>query len=161
MIVDLIAFSVFLAGLMGIGVILFRKVPVLVELPETASSPFTWQGFFLKTGKGTFLALKNFFERIADLHLVKKLVHRLKTSAKAKSLFIKIKESALVKKLTPSKKFSFEIFLQKILSKVRVLVLKIDHKTSNWLQALRERAKKRSSLEKDNYWKKLKNLTKK
>lgn len=161
MLVDLIAFSAFLAGLIGVGVILFRKIPVLVELPETVSSPFTWQGFFLKTGKGTFSALKNFFEMIADLRLVKKLVHRIKTSDKAKSLFVKIKESALVRKLTPSKKFSFEILLQKILSKVRVLVLKIDHKTSTWLQTLRERAKKRSSLEKDNYWKKLKKLTKK
>ncbi|MCX6760868.1 MAG: hypothetical protein NTZ84_02090 [Candidatus Nealsonbacteria bacterium] len=161
MIVDIIAFSVFLAGLMGIGVILFRKVPVLVELPETASSYFTWQGFFLKTGKGTFLALKNFFKRIADMHLVKSLVHKIKTSAKAKDLFEKLKGSTLVRKLTPSKRFSLETLLQKILSKVRVLVLKIDHKTSNWLQTLRERAKKRSTLEKDNYWKKLKNLTKK
>jgi hypothetical protein len=161
MLVDLIAFSVFLAGLTGIGVILFRKIPVLVELPETASSPFTWQGFFLKTGKGAFLALKNFFERIAELPLIKRLVYKIKTSAKAKYLFEKLKGSTLVKKLTPSKKFSLETLLQKILSKVRVLVLKIDHKTSNWLQTLRERAKKRSSLEKDNYWKKLKNLTKK
>jgi len=161
MIVDLTAFSVFLAGLLGIGVILFRKIPVLVELPETASSPFTWQGFFLKTGKDALSGLKNIFRRIAELPLVKKLVHILKTSAKAKNLFERIKESALVKKLTPSKKFSFEILLQKILSKVRVLVLKIDHKTSTWLQALRERAKKRNSLEKDNYWKKLKKLTRK
>jgi hypothetical protein len=161
MIADMIAFSVFLAGLTGIGAILFRKVPVLVELPETSSSSFTWQGFFLKTGKETFLALRNFFKRISELHLVQSLIHRIKTSAKAKNLFEKLKGSFLVKKLTPSKKFSLEMMLQKILSKVRVLVLKIDHKTSNWLQALRERAKRKSTVEKDNYWKKLKNLTKK
>ena len=161
MLVDIIALSVFLAGLMGIGVLSFRKIPVLVELPETASSSFTWQGFFLKTGKNTFSSLDNFFKRIAELSLVKRLVHKIKTSAKAKGLFERLKGSALVKKLTPSKKFSLEMLLQKILSKVRVLVLKIDHKTSNWLQTLRERAKKRSSLEKDNYWKKFKNLTKK
>jgi hypothetical protein len=146
---------------MGVGVILFRKVPVLVELPETISSPFTWQGFFLNAGKGTLSVLNNFFKKIAEIPLVKKLIYKIKTSAKAKDLFERMKESTLVKKLTPSKKFSLEILLQKILSKVRVLVLKIDHKTSNWLQTLRERAKKRSTLEKDNYWKKLKNLTKK
>jgi hypothetical protein len=161
MIIDLIAFSVFLVGLMGIGVILLRKVPVLVELPETSSSSFTWQGFFLKTGKGVISILETFFKKISELPLVKKLVQTIKTSAKAKDLFEKFKESALVKKLTPSKNFSLELLLQKILSKVRVLVLKIDHKTSTWLQMLRERAKRKNTLEKDNYWKRLKKFTKK
>jgi hypothetical protein len=41
------------------------------------------------------------------------------------------------------------------------LVLKIDHKTSHWLQQLRERAKKKASAEKDDYWQKLKKMTKK
>jgi len=161
MIVDLIAFSVFLVSLIGMGVIVLRKIPVLVELPEIASAPFSWQGFFIKTGKGTLSAIRNFFRRIGDIPLIKSLIHRIKTSARAKDLLESFKESALVKRLTPSKKFSLELLLQKILSKVRVLVLKIDHMTSNWLQALRERAKKRSTLEKDNYWKKLKKLTKK
>ena len=93
--------------------------------------------------------------------MVKALVNMLKSSAKAKNLLVRIKESALVKKFTPTKKFSIELLLQKILSKVRVFILKIDHKTSNWLQALRERAKKKSTVEKDNYWKKLKKLTRK
>jgi len=61
-----------------------RKVPVLVELPETASV-FTWQGFFLKTGKGTISLVRNFFIWIANLSLVRALVNMLKSSAKART----------------------------------------------------------------------------
>lgn len=160
MILDLIAFSVFLAGFIGMSAIALRKAPALAELPETASS-FTWRGFLINTGKGTFSLVRAVIVRIGEIPLVKGLINMLRTSAKAKNLLDKVKESALVKKLTPPKNFSPELLLQKILSKVRVLVLKMDHKTSTWLQALRERAKRRSTIEKDNYWKKLKKFTRK
>ena len=66
-----------------------------------------------------------------------------------------------IKKIGPLRSFSFEIFLQKILSKIRILSLKTDNKTFNWLQKLREKAKKNKSKENDNYWEKLKKSTKK
>lgn len=71
-----------------------------------------------------------------------------------KELLIKIKN------LLPLRDFSFEIFLQKILSKIRILTLKTDSKTSNWLQKLRERTQKKKFGENDNYWEKVKKSTK-
>lgn len=52
------------------------------------------------------------------------------------------------------KDFSFEMALQKILSRFRVFTLKTENKTSHWLEALRARAKKNNLEEKkdDNYW---------
>lgn len=107
--VDLIALIVFIFSLVGMGIILFRKIPVLLELPETEPSQ---------------LNLKNFFSK--------------------------------VKNLNPLKGISFEMFLQKILSRIRVLTLKTDSKTSNWLQKLREKAQKKKFGENDDYWQKVK-----
>ncbi len=62
----------------------------------------------------------------------------------------------------PFKNFSLELFLQKILSKIRILTLKTDNKTSTWLTKLRKRAiKKKKSVEDDNYWQEIKKSTKK
>ena len=58
------------------------------------------------------------------------------------------------------KDFSFEILLQKILSKVRVLILRTDNKTSTWLQRLREKSQKKKFAEDDDYWKKVRKSTK-
>lgn len=52
--------------------------------------------------------------------------------------------------------FSFEIFLHKIISQIRILSLKTDSKTFNWLQKLREKSQKKK-LENGNYWEELKN----
>jgi len=54
------------------------------------------------------------------------------------------------------KSFSAENFLHKILSKIRVLTLKTDNKTSDWLQKLREKNRRKKEMENDNYWKELK-----
>lgn len=44
---------------------------------------------------------------------------------------------------TPAvKNFSLTSFLQKILSRIRILVMKLENKTSNLLQKLREKSKK-------------------
>jgi hypothetical protein len=72
-----------------------------------------------------------------------------------KELLIKIKN------LLPFRNFSFEIFLQKILSKIRILTLKTDNKTSSWLQKLREKSQRKKFGEDDNYWEKVKKSTKK
>lgn len=167
---DLIALLILLASLLGIGAVLYRKVPVLVDIPEETISPIDWQGLFLKAKTRSLPAVKNFWEKTVNLPLVKNLIYKIKTSQwikdsleklKDSSLVKRLKESAVLKKLTPSKSFSFEKLLQKMLSRIRVLVLKIDHKTSDWLQKLRERAKKRASSEKDDYWQKLRKITKK
>ena len=59
-----------------------------------------------------------------------------------------------IKKLNPFKNFSFEIFLQKWIAKIRILSLKIDNLTFNWLKKLREKQKKKQK--KDDYWEKIK-----
>ncbi len=110
---ELIAGIILLISLVGMGVIIFRKIPVLLELSETTQSHFGWRHLFLK-----------------------------------------------IKNLVPIKGFSIEIFLQKILSKIRILTLKTDSKTSNWLQRLRERAKKKKFGENDDYWEEIKKSTK-
>jgi len=109
-----IALIIFVFSLIGLAVILFQKVPLLLELPETAAVPFDWKEFFTK--------IKN------------------------SSPFFK--------------NFSSEIFLQKILSKVRILTLKTDSQTSSWLQKLRVRSQKKKFEEDDNYWQEIKKSTK-
>lgn len=74
------------------------------------------------------------------------------------NLWLKLKEK--IKNIPIFKSFSFEIFLQKMLSKVRVLTLKIENKIAFWLQKLREKAQKKKNEENDHYWKKLKKLIK-
>jgi len=105
---------IFLLSFIVLAVIVFKKIPLLLELPETEPARFNW-----------------------------------------KELLVKIKDSL------PLGSFSFEIFLQKILSKVRILTLKTDHKTSNWLQKLRERGQKKKFDENDNYWREIRNHTRK
>ena len=60
----------------------------------------------------------------------------------------------------PFQNFSYDTFLQKILSKIRVLALKVEHKTTNLLQNMREKAKRKKETEGDNYWQALKKITK-
>ena len=57
------------------------------------------------------------------------------------------------------KSFSSELFLHKLLSKARILTLKIEHKVSSWQTQLRERLKKKKEAEKDTYWEELKKST--
>jgi len=70
------------------------------------------------------------------------------------------KESAIskfkkrIRELNPFKNFSFEVFLQKWIAKIRILSLKVDNLTFNWLKKLRERQKKKEK--KDDYWEKIK-----
>jgi len=108
----LIASIVFLFSLGGAGAIAYRKLPLLIDLPDVAEE-----------GKKDeiILAVKN---RVQNMSFIKN--------------------------------FSYEIFLQKILSKFRVLTLKTENKTSNWLQELREKRKKKKIIEDDNYWDEIK-----
>ncbi len=112
---ELVAQIILVFSLLGIGAILFRKIPVLAELPEITPK------------------------------------REEKLSAKAKK---KIQE------FNPFKSFSSEIFLQKLLSRLRILTLKTDNKTSGWLQKLREKSQRKKNLENDNYWEEIKKSTK-
>ena len=119
--IELIATIILVGSLLGMAVILFRKIPVLVKLPEYNPSnalvffPVKW--------------CKNLKEKIKNI-----------------SVF---------------KSFSSEIFLQKILSKIRVLSLRVENKIASRLQKLREKALKKKNLENDNYWEELKKPTNK
>ena len=109
---DLIALIILAVSLIGAAVIVFRKIPLLLELPATSSFRFDWRNVFTK--------IKNF----------------------------------------PSfKRFSIDIFLQKLLSRIRILTLKTDNKTSGWLQKLREKSRKKKFEENDNYWEEIKKST--
>jgi len=111
--IELISTIILVGSLLGIAVILFRKIPALAELPEVSAESFNW-----------------------------------------KKPILKLKEKA--KTLNPFKSFSSEIFLQKILSKIRILTLRTENKTATYLQKLRERAQKKKIEENDNYWEKIK-----
>jgi len=106
--IESVALIILAGSLIGMLVILLRKIPLLLELPETMPSHFSWKETFSR---------------------------------------IKIKNSF------PLKNFPLEIFLQKVLSRVRIITLKTDNKTSSWLQRLRERSAKKKFSENDNYWK--------
>jgi hypothetical protein len=54
------------------------------------------------------------------------------------------------------KSFSGDVLLQKALSRIRVLILKTDSKTSDWLAKLRQKSIKKKENFSDNYWQKLK-----
>ena len=64
---------------------------------------------------------------------------------------LKIKEK--IRTIPIINRFSYELYLQKILSRVHVLTLKTDHKTSGWLEKLRQ---KKNHENNDKYWEELK-----
>ncbi|OIO46831.1 MAG: hypothetical protein AUJ31_00940 [Parcubacteria group bacterium CG1_02_39_15] len=65
-----------------------------------------------------------------------------------------------IKNMPGLRSFSTETFLRKTLSKIRILSLKTDNKTSTWLQKLKEKSQKDKMKESDNYWEELKKSTK-
>lgn len=66
----------------------------------------------------------------------------------------------IAEKINPFKNFSHDIFLQKIISSVRVLSLKTDRKTFHWLQKLRQNSQRNKLKENDKYWDEIKKSTK-
>ncbi len=57
-----------------------------------------------------------------------------------------------IKNFPPLKSFSSEIFIQKILSRVRVLAMRAESKIGLHLQKRRENSQKKNDLQDDNYW---------
>ncbi len=114
MISNTLLFLLLIAGFVGAGVIVLRKIPQLASLPEEIITP-----------KDKFLP---------------KTVER-------------------VKKVSFLKNLSFEGFLQKFLTKIRIYILKIESRIFQYLLHLREKGKIKKKLEKDNYWQRIKNQT--
>lgn len=105
----------FIISFLGLGVLIWRKIPILLTLEK----PPEKQKNFLKF----------------------------------------LKEKILL--FNPFKNFSLEIFLQKILVKIRILTLKVDYKIFNLLKKLRDSSQKKKELKVDNYWDKIKKEIKK
>lgn len=111
---ELIFVIILLFGFIGMAVIVFRKIPVLVELtPEKDEKP----------------------------RMLNKIKAQIKNNGALKS-------------------FSGEILLQKMLSKIRILTLKTENKTADWLSKLRQKALEKKSKFSDDYWKKIKKVKK-
>lgn len=113
----LIATIIFFSSLIGMGIIVFPKIPLLVELPKKARGR----------------------KKAGFVSVLKKRIGQI-------SFF---------------KNFSYELFLQKLLSKIRILSLRIENRTSDSLQKLREKQKIKKIGESDNYWKNIQKSTKK
>jgi len=80
-----------------------------------------------------------------------------------KELKEEVQKSKLMERLRKVKifrNFSYEKFLQKLLTKVRILSLKTDNKTSNWLKKLKNNTQRKKITEDDNYWDEIKKATK-
>lgn len=97
------------------GIIILRKIPVLVTLPSEILSP----------KEGVISGLKD-----------------------------------KIKKISLFRDFSYELLLQKMLSRIRILTLKTENKTFNWIQKLKEKTQKKE-IENDNYWEEVKKSTNK
>ena len=61
-----------------------------------------------------------------------------------------------LKKMPVIKGFSYELYLQKVLSKIRVLTLKTENKTGSWLERLRQKNYQKNQTNHDSYWEALK-----
>ena len=105
----LIATIIFFVSLIGMGVIIFRKIPALAELSPQEIKPGSLRGFREK-----------------------------------------------IKNNKTLKFFSGELLLQKILSGIKVLTLKTENKTSDWLANSHRRLLKKKDKFSDDYWKKVK-----
>ena len=65
------------------------------------------------------------------------------------SIFVKLKDRA------KKNSFSKNALLQKFLSRVRILILKSDNKTNEWISRLRQKSQKNKTKFSDSYWDKL------
>jgi hypothetical protein len=110
---EIFAFFTLIFSFLGMSAIVWRKIPLLSNLPEEKK--------------------ENFFQI-----LKRKLVEK-----------------------NPLREFSFEIFLQKVIFPIRILILKLDNLTFNLLKKLREKYQEKKKKEKDNYWEEIKKEIKK
>lgn len=57
-----------------------------------------------------------------------------------------------IKKIPGIENFHYELYLQKVLSRIRVLTMKTENKTGNWLERLRQKNCEKHQTNNDNYW---------
>ena len=105
----LIAFVIFLISVVGVGIIILKKVPVLVQVN----------------------------------------VKPIDKSAVFSAIKAQIKDKTI-------KDFSFEMFLHKLLSKLRVMILKTERQIGCWLSSLRQKSINKNCFKDNHYWKKVK-----
>jgi len=110
----IIAEAVFFGSSIGLGAIVFRKIPLLVTLPEKE------------------IPSKKFLSVISEK----------------------------AKRINPFKGLYLNKFLQTVLTKVRILSLKTDAKTFDWLKKVRENSQKKKITENEDYWDEVKRATK-
>jgi len=80
-------------------------------------------------------------------------VPQAKTEEKKESFVLRF--GKVIFKYNPLKHLSYEIFLQKLLTKIRILTLKTDSKTHGWLQQLREKTQNKFK-QGNSYWEEIK-----
>jgi len=114
---ELISIVILFLSLLGMAVILWRKIPALCKLPE--------QDLNL-----------NF-----NFNFCNSLTDGIRCG---------------MKKIPVIKNFSYELYLQKMLSKFRVLSLKTESKTGSWLEKLRQKNCRKNQTNNDGYWDTLK-----
>ncbi len=117
---ELILQIILFTSSVGLGVIIFRKIPALRTLPQKEFSGF------------------------ADIK---------------QAISLKLKKG--IQKLNLLKDLSYEVFLEKTLSKTKNISVKFENKMSNLLVEAKENTKQREIRENDNYWEDLKKATKK
>jgi len=111
-----IAQIILIFSFLGMAVLVFRKIPILIESPDIPA------------------------KREPGANFLKGLKEKIKNSKYFKADF-------------------FEILLQKIISKTRILSLKTENKTADWLKRLRERSQEKKIKKEDNFWEELKKST--
>ena len=89
------------------------------------------------------------------------LIRKLPLQARAPQENLPLRLKNKIKILGPLKSFPSESLLHKLLSKTKILTLKMESKISTWQHRLREKSKKEKEIENDTYWKELKNSTNK
>ena len=107
---ELSATIILFISLIGMAIIIIRKIPILAELP---------------------------IQEVKRPKVLKIIKEKIKINGKVKL-------------------FSGDILLQKMLSNIRILTLKTDSKTSDWLAKLRQKSIKKKNSFSDDYWQKLK-----
>ncbi len=108
--VEIILAIILFVSLLGLCVILSRKIPVLTGLPEAPKS--------------------------------------------GEPLAVRLRKQ--VQTLPGSDTINYELYLQKLLSRIRVLTMKTEQKTGIWLEKLRKRNNQKVNHKKDSYWEELK-----
>lgn len=95
--VEIVSLSIFAVSLAVLAVIVFRKLPSLVQLPETVPAQIDWQDFLSKVR--TLRIFKDFsFEILLQKILSKVRVLTLKTDNKTSTWLQRLREKSQKKK---------------------------------------------------------------